>query len=371
MHPYRPGIRVGTDWGHLCLFGYDPAPYYSGRGSIEAASAGIRLQEGDVAFRGNLATVDDGLTVVDRRAGRIRDSGEIDTLLRCVDGMQLDGVEFLVRHLTQHRVAVVMRGEGLHADVPDTDPGTAREGSRVVNPLDTGTDSRPGRSADLLWRFLLEVKKRWDGHPVNQARVKRGLLPANFILTRGCGSAMVLPDIHRQFPGVRIACIAGDATILGIARMCGFDGAFTRPSFTGGFETDYEGKAALALEKLSEYDLVVVHVKATDLCGHDDMPEKKARVIEHIDRMFEIWDGHTDRARTYLAMTADHSTPCHFRDHTADPVPTFLCGPHVRRDECTHFGEQESYRGLLNNYTGSGLMGTLMDFLGHTRKYGA
>lgn len=29
IHPYKPGARCGTDWGHLCLFGYDPAEYYT------------------------------------------------------------------------------------------------------------------------------------------------------------------------------------------------------------------------------------------------------------------------------------------------------------------------------------------------------
>ena len=29
IHPYSPGYRVGTDWGHICLFGYNPADYYT------------------------------------------------------------------------------------------------------------------------------------------------------------------------------------------------------------------------------------------------------------------------------------------------------------------------------------------------------
>ena len=28
VHPYRPGCRVGTDWGHICLFGYNPDEHF-------------------------------------------------------------------------------------------------------------------------------------------------------------------------------------------------------------------------------------------------------------------------------------------------------------------------------------------------------
>lgn len=66
-------VTPGSDVAHLSLFGYDPKVHYSGRGPIEATGLGIRLEPGDVALRANLATVNDDLTIADRRAGRIRD----------------------------------------------------------------------------------------------------------------------------------------------------------------------------------------------------------------------------------------------------------------------------------------------------------
>ena len=36
----------------------------------------------------------------------------------------------------------------------------------------------------------------------------------------------------------------------------------------------------LAIELSEKYDLVIVHVKGTDLCGHDNLPFKKAEIIE-------------------------------------------------------------------------------------------
>lgn len=371
VHPYRPGARCGTDWGHLCLFGYDPGEYYTGRGSIEAYSAGFTLEPGDVAFRGNFASIDENFRVVDRRAGRISEQEDISALLAEIDGLEVDGYRLLVKSLTEHRLAVVLRGEGLGGHIPDVDPGTACEGKPVVDPehmeLETEADAR---TADILWKCLQKVHTIWQNSPVNRKRIERGVLPANFILTRGSGKAMVVPPFTKRFPGAKVAVIAGDETITGIGRMCGFD-AYTKPSFTGGFTTDYLGKAKLAEELLPAYDLVIVHVKGTDLCGHDNLPKEKARIIEDIDAMFEYWTTHEKEDSCYYAMIADHSTPCCRRDHSADPVPTFLSGPDVRVDETVVYGERSCRKGILNNYTGAEFMATIMDYLWFGKKFGA
>ena len=367
VHPYRPGCRVGTDWGHICLFGYNPDEHYTGRGAVEAYSAGLEMKKGDVAFRGNLGTVDDDLVVIDRRAGRIKDKEDIKALIEAVDGYEIDGCTFKILSLTEHRVAVVMSGEDLDWHIVDTDPGTACEGSKMICPIQ---ENNYQKSAEALWKFQLHVKEVWDKHPVNIEREKKGLHKANFIITRGAAAAMVLPPIESIFSKVKVSVIAGDETITGIGKMCNFDYA-TDESFTGGFDTNYLGKAQKVLDELENHDLVIVHIKGTDLCGHDNEPLKKAKIVEQIDAMFTYWLTKIDKDNTYLALAADHSTPCHVRDHSADPVPAFLWGPNVRVDECTSCGERAIAKGIINGYTGAQFMSTIMDYLGHTKKYGA
>ena len=51
MDPLAPGIRVGTDVGHLALFGYDPLRYEIGRGVLEALGIGMELGPGEVVAR--------------------------------------------------------------------------------------------------------------------------------------------------------------------------------------------------------------------------------------------------------------------------------------------------------------------------------
>ena len=373
VHPYKAGTRCGTDWGHLSLFGYDPMEFYTGRGSIEAYSAGLTLQEGDVAFRGNFAMIDDAYTVIDRRAGRISDPAETKALVDAVNGMEMDGYTLLLKSLTEHRLAVVIRGKGLGGKLPDTDPGTACEGSKVVNPAAEtnwkGTEE-DRQTATILWKFLTEIYRIWSESEINKKRVAEGKLPANFILTRGSGKAMVPPAFTDTYPGAKVAVIAGDETITGIGRMCGFDG-YSKETFTGGFTTDYMGKAQLAMELLPNYDLVIVHVKGTDLCGHDNLPFEKVRIIEAIDSMFAYWLEQEGSEDWYFAMTADHSTPCCRRDHSADPVPSFMTGPDVRTDSVTEYGERACAEGIIDQYTGAQLMATMMDYLWFSKKYGA
>ena len=44
------GFNPGSEIANLSIFGYDPARYYTGRAPLEAASLGVKLEQGDLAF---------------------------------------------------------------------------------------------------------------------------------------------------------------------------------------------------------------------------------------------------------------------------------------------------------------------------------
>src|SRR5438270_906408 len=93
VEPVGPGITPGSGPGHLALFGYDPLEYELGRGALSAAGLDVELKPGDVAARGNLATLDADGNITDRRAGRIPDDEAAEVVDRLRDGVDIAGIE--------------------------------------------------------------------------------------------------------------------------------------------------------------------------------------------------------------------------------------------------------------------------------------
>src|ERR1044072_410184 len=65
------GIAPQSDIAVFNMLGYTfKNGSYVGRGVIESIGSNIHFRDGDLALRGNFATVDGNLQLVDRRAGR-------------------------------------------------------------------------------------------------------------------------------------------------------------------------------------------------------------------------------------------------------------------------------------------------------------
>src|SRR5882672_11389 len=98
FEPVGPGITPGSGPGHLGLFGYDPEQFELGRGALSAAGLDFELHVGDVAARGNLASLDAGGLITDRRAGRIPDTEARAVVERLQSAVAIPGVEVYFRH---------------------------------------------------------------------------------------------------------------------------------------------------------------------------------------------------------------------------------------------------------------------------------
>lgn len=358
------GIPVGTDLGHMILFGYGLEDY-PGRGPIEAFGREIELQAGDIAFRSNFATVNDDLCVVDRRSGRIREN--TNQLAQALNGIEIDGIKIIFKEATEHRAVLILRGPGLSANITDTDPKIA--GDDVSYKKCKSKDGKPDSifTAEILNKFLLQANEILSDHPINKQRVSQGLLPANFILTRGAG---IMPDLEKISDKLNVkgACVAAEGTVLGVARLSGFT-ALTSATMTGNIDTDVYAKAKMAVEALEENDFVLVNLKATDLFGHDGNPEKKAQAVEVFDKFIGLLF-EANLENTIISIAADHSTPCERMEHSGDPVPVLIAGPGIRQDRVTKFDEISCSYGGLGRIKGKDLSNTLYDFLEKTKKQG-
>ncbi len=348
--PVAPGVVPDTAAGSLALFGQSPQAMK--RGPVEAMGSGLELRTGDIALRGNFATIDEEGNVVDRRAGRIRDRAP--ELARALDRMLLpagllDEVEVRVKVSTEHRLAIVLRGEGLSSAIQGSDPGEgATPGpAQVPRPIDP-EDERAVYTAGLLALFEEEARRILAHHPVNEERRRLGLPPANAMLTRGAGHLHRLIPLEEAGIPLRIVCVAGDHTVLGLAHWLGAE-TISDPLMTANLDTNLELKFKAATEALRRSDLVILHVKGADIAAHDQRPDLKVDFLEKLDRALgELIERHAGPLR--IAVASDHATLSESGQHAADPLPVLIWGEGVEADEVETFDEQSAARGALRRF---------------------
>ncbi|GBC69229.1 hypothetical protein HRbin01_00925 [archaeon HR01] len=363
-----PGTPNGSDTGHLAILGYDPHIYYFGRGPFEALGAGIDLREGDIAFRCNFATIDREGMILDRRAGRIS-SSEAQRLAEDISGLAIPeypDVKILFRPTIEHRGVLVIRGGALSDKVSDTDPHKTGVRVNIPEPLEDSTEA--ARTASIMKAFTEKTSEILENHPINQRRREQGFPPANVILLRGAGRFKQLPTINERYH-VRGAVIAGGALYKGVCKAVGFD-VVNVPTATGTYNTDLSAKVRAVVDSLKKYDLVFMHVKATDTASHDRQPAKKKEMIEKTSHAFTPIYEMGISEDLYVVVTGDHTTPSEIGEHRGDPVPIMFWGGDVRRDRVEKFDEVSCAAGCVGRIRGVDVMKLLCNYLGTVEMYG-
>jgi 2,3-bisphosphoglycerate-independent phosphoglycerate mutase len=357
-----PGIAPESDIAVFAILGYDPREEHPGRGVVEAVGADMDFRQGDVAYRVNFATAE-WPRIIDRRVGRDLSSDEARALATEVnENLKLAGATFELRSTVEHRGVLVIRSEvgPLSAQVTNTDPAYRKEGSLGValetfelevarcEPLED-TDAE-ARAAELTNAFVEGAARILDASEVNAERRRNGRLPANLVLTRDGGDRVPKLQAIKERFGPAWGCFVEMPVERGIAMLLGMDPVDAPRLST---EADYARWAALASEALDGFDALYVHIKGPDVPAHDGRAEEKRDVIEVIDRVFfgEVLPM-IDRSRTIVAVTADHSTSCLRKAHTADPVPLLVSGGPVQPDGTTSFGERACAAGSLGQLRG-------------------
>lgn len=341
--PAGPGITVGSGPGHLALFGYDPLEYDLGRGLLSAIGLGVDLRPGDVAARGNLALLDDQGRVSDRRAGRIDDERARAIVDHLRQQVTLDDVEVTFEHVSEHRVLLVLRGEGLDSRIEDLDP--QRTGVPPREPTATATEAE--HTAELLTRLDGAIREALTGQD------------ADVVLFRGFDTLHELPSMQDRF-AVRPATVANYPMYRGVAELVGMDVLPVVKSLAAQVE--------LMSTHWDRYDYLFAHEKGADRAGHDGDRQGKIAAIEAVD---EVIPELVALGPDVLAITGDHSSPTQLHAHSWHPVPTLLWGDKVGRDDVRSFGERACATGILGHVRTQDLMPLMLASAGRLEKYGA
>jgi 2,3-bisphosphoglycerate-independent phosphoglycerate mutase len=342
--PVRPGITPGSGPGHLGIFGYDPLEYEIGRGAMEALGVDFELGPDDVAARGNFCSLDQDGILTDRRAGRLPTEDSRD-LARRLSQIHIEGCEFFVEPIKEHRFAFVMRGAGLDDRVSESDPQKTGVAPLPVEPLHPAAQ----RTAQLANQYIEAAR-----------RVLAGCSPANGIMLRGFARLPVMPGYPERF-GLHAAAIAVNGMYRGVSKMVGMtvlpvEGITLPDEFA-------------ALEKFwPDYDFFYLHVKKTDTAGEDGDFDRKVRAIEEVDGLMpRLMALKPD----VVIVSGDHSSPAVLKSHSWHPVPTLLYGKYVRPDGIAQFGERPCAHGSLGVLPAKDVMPIALANAGRITKYGA
>src|SRR4030043_708462 len=318
------GFTPGSEIANLSIFGYDPHRYYTGRGPLEAASLGVRLNPKDIAFRCNLVTLQfkGAKTLMeDFSAGHITDEEARRIIIDLDREMGTKEIRFYPGVIYRH-LMVFQNGAtkfSILAQLELTPPHDIT-GKEIASFLPRVGGSE-GSGGDRILSLMKKSRELLKNHPVNLDREAKGLRLANSIWLWGQGRPPQMTTLKKRF-GIEGYVISAVHLLKGIGILAGLE-VLEVPGATGYFDTNYDGKAQYALRGLKEKDFVYVHVEAPDEAGHMGDLRLKIEAIEAFDEKIvgAILKGMSDFKSYKILVLPDHPTPLSVRTHTADPVP--------------------------------------------------
>lgn len=366
------GIAPESDIAVFNMLGYKfKHADYAGRGVIEAIGVGIDFKDGDLALRGNFATLDDQQVITDRRAGRHiekEDSRAVAKELEEKIQLSYPNTSVVVSPTIGHRVTVRLRVKNtkLSSNITNTDPAYARvDGMGIAKavgdflkidkclPLDESQESK--MTADLVNEFTEQSLLILKNSQTNKDRREQNKKLLSCILLRDAGNKY--PDVTpiNDLYSMNFSCIVDMPVELGISDV------LNMKAFEAGGLTDYEEKAQVAAKSMQTQNAIYVHLKGPDEFGHDGDAIGKMKNIEEIDRrFFGTLLQNIDSSKVAVVISADHSTPCINKGHSDDPVPVLVSADFINSDETFRYTEDDAKKGSLGLLEGSQVLKTAL-----------
>ncbi len=367
IYPIKKGIAPESDTGVLAILGYDPDKYFSGRGPLEAYGMNLNIKN-SLVLRTNFATIK-GNKIIDRRAGRNLTTKEAKILANAINKKVKLPFKFLFKPSIQHRGVLIIKHK-LSTNISNIDPAYKKLKTYSIvkyssnklekcKPLDNKKLSK--LTANIINSFTIQSDLILSKHSINKARIKKGFAPANIVLTRDAGNKLTkLPKRKGKW-----LAIVNMPLEVGIAKLAGMHIIKSETSeikSKNSYHSIYSNlnkhinNSLISLEKYwNKYNNFYIHIKETDIPGHDGLFKEKKKIIESIDKKF--FSKIKNIKNTIIIVTADHSTSCKLKSHSSDPVPVLIYGKD--KDSVNNFSEKSCKKGSIKTIYGKNLMNTL------------
>ena len=351
------GFHPGSEVANMSVLGYDMPTVYEGRGVLEAANIGVDLAPDEIAARCNLVCIE-GDILKNHSSGHIT-TEEADVLIQYLqEHLGDERVQFHTG--VQYRHLLVIKGgdKRLCCTPPHDVP------LQPFRPLMVKAEVPEAQAtANLVNELILRSQELLSKHPLNLQRIAEGKDPANSIWPWSFGNRPNMRPLSAMYPQLqRGSVISAVDLINGIGHYAGLRRIDVEGA-TGLYDTNYENKAAAALEALKTDDLVYLHIEASDEAGHEGDVSLKLRTIENLDRRavgpivkaLESWS-----EPVTIAVLPDHPTPCAHRTHTAEPVPFLIYYPGIEPDSVSTFDEIACQKGAYGTLEKDQFIKTLL-----------
>ncbi|MBR5149620.1 MAG: cofactor-independent phosphoglycerate mutase [Bacteroidaceae bacterium] len=336
------GFHPGSEVANMSVLGYDMPTVYEGRGVLEAANIGVDLAPDEIAARCNLVCIE-GDILKNHSSGHIT-TEEADILIQYLQ-KQLGDERVAFHTGVQYRHLLVVKGgdKRLHCTPPHDVP------LQPYRPLMVRAEVPEAQAtADLVNDLIIRSQELLAKHPLNLKRVAEGKDPANSIWPWSFGNRPNMRPLCEMYPQLKRGSVISAVDLInGIGYYAGLR-RISVEGATGLYDTNYENKAAAAIEALKTDDLVYLHIEASDEAGHEGDIDLKLRTIENLDHRaiapiveaLEQWS-----EPVTIAVLPDHPTPCAHRTHTAEPVPFLIYTPGMEPDAVQTFDEVACQQG--------------------------
>ncbi len=321
------GMNPGSECANMTIMGYRPEKDITGRGPLEALSAGVPLSKTDVLFRCNLITINEGL-IEDYSSGHIP-SKESEPLIEYLQSqLKDDGVDFFPG--VQYRHILRLDGNKFSENVDLTPPHDQLDKPYedfLAKPIDTN-DEKAKFTADFINQLIEKSHKLLIEHEINKKRAKKGERMATHIWPWSGGKKPDIEPFNKKY-GLSGSVISAVDLVFGLGIAAGLEPIHVEGA-TGLPDTNYKGKAEAALNELNKKDFVYLHVESIDEMGHAGDPKKKIAALRDFDLKIVkvIIDAEKEfNNEIVIAVLPDHPTPCKIRTHTNEPVPFAIYNP--------------------------------------------
>lgn len=368
-HAASLGQALPSENAHFALFGFDPDGF-PGRGALEAIGAGVPLSEEDVALLAHLAGLyEDRGFLFTKRDTPAASPEEIAALVTTISETWGEDIRIQFHPVKGLFGVLTMKGD-ISPYITDTNHMTDGWPVMSVVPWRAyAQDACTRRTARSLTRYLIDIYRRLEAHPVNLERRRRGLDPINGLVTQRAGRKKKIVPFSDCY-GLKGASVSAGVLFKGISAYLGLD--FVQGKESSNPEEEIAARLAQARDALERYDFIHVHTKAPDEASHQKDPLLKKAVIEALDRgIARQIDSFLDDPDMLVIVTSDHSTPSVGPlIHSGEPVPLLIHGCGVRRDRVEAFDEVAASCGALGMVRGKEMMYLILNYLDRAKLMG-